>query len=124
MRKTLPFLAFLFLLCPLSSVFALSDSEYRILLATSQEFRNADQELQRTWNEVYREVKGSYKKKALAGQRQWLKVERDAAAKKFMETGTSKEESYAEAVRNRIDALRVLQFQFREEQAEKKLPKN
>lgn len=124
MRKTFPFLVPLLLLCPLSPVFALSDSEYRALLDASQEFRSADQELQRTWNEVYGEVKGFYKKKALADQRQWLKMERDAAAKKFMETGASKEESYVEAVRNRIDALRVLQYQFRAEQAEKNRQKN
>lgn len=98
---------------------ALSEPEYQQLVKTSPEFRDADRRLSAFWIEVYGSLEGEYKKEVMAGQREWVKNGRDAAASKYMAQGMDKGRAYAKAVDERVNVLRVIQenSQLSEDQA-------
>ena len=107
------------LLISVQSATALSEPEYQQLVKTSPEFRDADKRLSAFWKEVYGSLDGEYKKEVMAGQREWVKNGRDAAARKYMAKGMDKSQAYAKAVDERINVLRVIQenSQLSEDQA-------
>ena len=90
-----------FMVC--SSAMALTDREYKAMLQTSSEFRQADAELTRAWKRVYGLLNGREKRDLLENQRQWVKTGRDAAARKMR--GMGRAEAYAAVSRARAEYL-------------------
>lgn len=97
------------MLCP-ACCWALSEKEYKEMLASSPHFRDADKELAKTWTTVNKNIKGDDKKWLLEDQRNWIKSERDEDARELMERGFTKECAYAWAVKRRIGILRVFEY--------------
>ena len=62
MKKSAFFVFLLVLTLGVTSAFALTDDEYRILISTSQAFKEADKELGRVWKEVYEGLSEKNKK--------------------------------------------------------------
>lgn len=118
-KRFILFVALGMLLVSAQPVHALSDAEYRQLVKTSPEFRDADRRLSAFWKEIYGNLEGEYKKEVMAGQREWVNNGRDAAARKYMAQGMNKGQAYAKAVDERINVLRVIQenSQLSEDQA-------
>ncbi len=113
-------LAFLFVfVLGVSSAFALSDEEYRALVASSPEFKEADQNLGSVWKEFYAGLSEKDKKYYKTGQQQWVKKWRDDDAKKLMKNlGVSKAEAYTQVTRRRVNTLRILQHNSKLSQEE------
>lgn len=109
MNKQL-FFAFLFVLgLAAPTAFALTDTEYQDLIATSAEFREIDEKLGSVWNEVYANLPEKDKNYNQRGQLEWEKKLRDEHAKNFMKQGMSKAEAYTKATQERINMLRIIE---------------
>lgn len=93
-----------------SSGMALSDAEYREMREKSKYFREADDELSRTWKEVNKNIPSSDKKWLLEDQRNWLKTERDEEARELMERGLTRNCAYARVAKRRTGNLRVYEY--------------
>ena len=109
MKKSAFFVFLLVLTLGVTSAFALTDDEYRILISTSQAFKEADKELGRVWKEVYEGLSEKDKKYHMDGQQKWIRKWRDDYVQNVMKLGMSKAEAYTEATLKRINLLRILQ---------------
>lgn len=106
---------------PVSTVYALSDAEYKKMFQTSDDFAITDMELTDTWKHVYDQHKGQAKKDLLQEQRAWLKYGRDATAKAYMNTGMSKVDAYTRAIGDRVEELKEKLPGYRNMTPEEKL---
>ena len=104
------FLIFILFLCLPNITFALSDDEYRDLLATSTKFKNADAALSNHWKKIFKPLKGTQRQYLLDEQRAWIIDERDEIAMQFMEAGLSREDAYTIATLRRIRELDYLNY--------------
>lgn len=85
--------------------YALSESEYQYMMRNSNDFRRADQELQRCWKTVYDSLWGAEKRQLLENQRWWIRQGRDDDAWILINRGMSRQAAYTQAVRERINYL-------------------
>ena len=102
MKKSAFFVFLLVLTLGVTSAFALTDDEYRILISTSQAFKEADKELGRVWKEVYEGLSEKDKKYHMDGQQKWIRKWRDDYVQNVMKLGMSKAEAYTEATLKRM----------------------
>ncbi len=93
-----------------SMAIAMSDAEYKQMYSSSDYFRKADDELTRTWKDVYGNLTGEDKKNLLRDQRDWLKNQRDEQARDLMEKGIRKDCAYARVAHRRTGNLRVFEY--------------
>ena len=101
------FMSFLFLVTILAtSVFALSDAEYKKMMK-NPEFARADKRLNQTWKKVSKSLKGSALDRLKQNQREWINTGRDASAEEFM-GDYSRVEAYIIATNLRADELPTL----------------
>ena len=101
------FMSFLFLVTILAtSVFALSDAEYKKMMK-NPEFARADKRLNQTWKKVSKSLKGSALDRLKQNQREWINTGRDASAEEFM-GDYSRVEAYTIATNLRADELPTL----------------
>ena len=101
------FMSFLFLITILAtSVFALSDAEYKKMMK-NPEFARADKRLNQTWKKVSKSLKGSALDRLKQNQREWINTGRDASAEEFM-GDYSRVEAYTIATNLRADELPTL----------------
>ena len=104
-KKIFAALLLVTLLC--TSAFALSNKEYGRLLRESQEFYEADQELNQVWDELKDELNARQFARVKKDQAEWIKNGRDSYAKRKMrKEDYSKAEAYTEATRARARYLR------------------
>jgi len=102
------FISFLFLVTILAtSVFALSDAEYKKMMK-NPEFARADKRLNQTWKKVSKSLKGSALDRLKQNQREWINEGRDYVANGFIEEGYSLVEAYTIATNMRSDELPTL----------------
>jgi uncharacterized protein YecT (DUF1311 family) len=94
----------------ISTAFALSTADYEKLLKTSPVIKKADAELNDIWKRVFKPLTGDYRKQILNDQRNWVKFERESDAQEFMQSGMSKEKAYEQAIKKRINRLRVVEY--------------
>ena len=101
------FMSFLFLVTILAtSVFALSDAEYKKMMK-NPEFARADKRLNQTWKKVSKSLKGAALDRLKQNQREWIQTGRDASAEEFM-GDYSRVEAYIIATNLRADELPTL----------------
>lgn len=107
MRKAVIFFFCLFL--SISEALALTEAEYRDLVESSREFREADEEMARRWKEIYGSFPKADKAWLMENQREWLATGREKAAAAFMARGASRGEAYARAARMRVKDLDIIE---------------
>lgn len=102
--------AFLFIFLFAFQAIALTEKEFQSLLQASPEFREADQNLNKTWKSVNAHLNKSDKQTLLKMQREWVKKGRDEVAEEYMEMGYSKDCAYAKATRRWTKGLEVFEY--------------
>lgn len=96
---------------------ALSDAEYKEMIANYPDYKRADAELGRHWKKIFKPLKGEKRKILLEDQREWVRSKRDEIAREFMEAGLSKAKAYERATIRRIHELDALIYNlFHEDQ--------
>ena len=93
---------------PVPGALALSDSDYRALLQSSPEFRQAEAELSAAWKRAIRSVKsaeGMAWRELRDDQRDGISATRDEEARACMESGMRKDQAYAKVTRDRAAYL-------------------
>ncbi|MBQ9452305.1 MAG: DUF1311 domain-containing protein [Desulfovibrio sp.] len=91
-----------------SGAFALSDSEYKALLQSSPEYRQAETELAAAWKHAYQSVKsveGMAYRELRDNQRDWLATARDEEAQGYIARGMDRGQAYARVTRDRTAYL-------------------
>ena len=109
MKKSAFFVFLLVLTLGVTPAFALTDNEYRILVSTSQAFKEADEELGKVWKEVYGGLSEKDQKFIMKSQQYWIKEWRDTVLKRLMKQGMSKTDAYTKVTKDRINMLRIYQ---------------
>ena len=103
MIKTILFCIAIFLSA--SCCFALSDAEYKAMMQSSPEYRQAEVQLAQAWKRACASVKGKGGmgwRELRDNQRDWLARLRDAEAKVCIDSGMSRTEAYIAVTRDRI----------------------
>ncbi|MCR5563910.1 MAG: hypothetical protein K6F46_11215 [Desulfovibrio sp.] len=93
---------------PVPGALALSDSDYRALLQSSPEFRQAEAELSAAWKRALQSVKsveGMAWRELRDDQRDWVAATRDEEARACMAGGMRKDHAYAKVTRDRAAYL-------------------
>lgn len=108
LQKIALFILFFVIFFPHQASYAISESEYESLLKNSSILREADNNLNDYWKEVWNSLEGDYKRQVLADQRLWVKTGRDEAAEKYIAQGMDKASAYAKSIQERINQLRVI----------------
>lgn len=111
MHKILSLALMLLVLLPAVKGYALSDSEYRVLMKAPQ-FRKAEEELARHWNGLCDNMSKEDKKFVLESQRKWIRTGRDADAHELQSLGISKVNAYTIATFRQIGLLMVHSFNY------------
>lgn len=111
MHKILSLTLMLLVLLPAAKGYALSDSEYRVLMEAPQ-FRKAEEELARAWNGLCDDMSKEDKRFVLERQRKWIRTGRDADAHELQSLGISKVNAYTIATFKQIGLLNVYSFNY------------
>lgn len=111
MKKTFCTLIILILIFISAQAFALTDSEYRVMMK-NPDFAQADNELNSTWKRISRTLSGSVLERLKEEQHEWLRTTRDNEADNLIEEGFSRSEAYAEATQKRVHELLKAEFLY------------
>ncbi len=111
MKKTFCASIILRLILISAQAFALTDSEYRVMMK-NYDFARADKELNSTWKRISRTLSGAVLEQLREEQREWLRTTRDNEADTLIDEGFSRSEAYAEATQKRTHELLKAEFLY------------